>query len=84
MQDGITDPITKCDMRRAVIRTAALAHWRHHYSPARLVSSLPRTMAGVPQSTPATQLFDDRLRQGAEGFRSVSTFPFHEADNGSA
>lgn len=35
-------------------------------------------MAGVLQSTPATQLFDDRLRQGAEGFRSV--LPFHSSE----
>ena len=33
---------------------------------------IPRDpMAGVLNSAPATQLFDDRLRQGAEGFRSV-------------
>lgn len=59
MQDCITDPITKGDMRRAIIRTAALAHWRHHFTFARLVSSLSRApVAGAPPKTAPAAFFE--------------------------
>lgn len=31
-QDGITGALTKADLRRAIVRTAALAHWRHDFT----------------------------------------------------
>jgi hypothetical protein len=59
LQDGITDPLRKSDLRRAVIRTAALAHWHHHFDFARLVSSLSRApVAGAPPKTAPAAFFE--------------------------
>lgn len=50
-------------------------------SPARLVSSPARALAGVLNSAPATfQLFDERPDDGSDGFRSVQP-SFHLTGN---
>jgi site-specific DNA-cytosine methylase len=49
-------------------------------SPARLVSSPARPLAGVLNSAPATQLFDDRQDNRSDGFRSVQP-SFHDTQN---
>lgn len=84
MQDGISSTITKADLRRAIIRTAALAHWRHNFQ--RKPAAIPHCcgpVAGVSPNAPATfQTFDNCLRQNAEGLNPVSPFHANEVTHG--
>lgn len=42
LQDGIENARTKAELRRAVLRTAALTHWRHDFTQ-RLAPTGPHT-----------------------------------------
>ncbi len=79
-QDGIENARTKAELRRAVLRTAALVHWRHwgfrvvnianNFAPAHApVCVAP---AGEPLTAPAG-LFDHARGDDAERL-SISSF----------
>lgn len=75
-QDGITGALTKADMRRAVLRTAALTHWRHDFThkPSPAFSHGAGTSRRAASPCPAG-LVDHARGDGAERFAPVS--PFH-------
>lgn len=79
IQDGIENARTKAELRRAVLRTAALVHWRHDFTqrlaPAHApVRGLP---AGVTTSTAPAGLFHDFSHENTNALASAKSDSFH-------
>ena len=74
LQDGIENARTKAELRRAVLRTAALTHWRHDFTQRLAPTHAP--VCGLPAGEPLTApagLFDHARGDDAERL-SISSF----------